>query len=157
MRTAARNQANAQRIADYYARLGIPFDRVRGLDVGEVLRTRPDWAIEQRLVPPETPRVWTAAHQGPKHTRARALSRLGDILFVAGDYRGASIAALRAIELDATTARAAVIAVSSLLRAGHYDQAGQVVGDMLRDHEQQPWMREFRERFGRYTTPASGS
>jgi predicted TPR repeat methyltransferase len=103
--------------------------------------------MQQRLVPPETPRVWDAAHRGSDATRGRALRRLADILFVAGDFRGAAIAARRSLALDASSSRGAVIAVSALMRAGQHEQASQTIADVLRDHGKRAWAGEFRQRF----------
>jgi hypothetical protein len=51
LRDDVRNRDNLARVADYYAREGIPFDPERGFEPGIVLRDRPDWAVERGLVP----------------------------------------------------------------------------------------------------------
>jgi hypothetical protein len=52
LRRGERNRGNLDRVALYYERAGVPFDRAaRGLDLDRVLTQRPDWAIEQGLIP----------------------------------------------------------------------------------------------------------
>lgn len=51
LRKSPRNAANLDRIAAYYARAGVPFDRERGFDPEAVLRKATPWAIAHGLVP----------------------------------------------------------------------------------------------------------
>jgi hypothetical protein len=52
LRRGERNRGNLDRISLYYQRAGVPFDReLGGLDLERVLTERPDWAIEQGLIP----------------------------------------------------------------------------------------------------------
>jgi hypothetical protein len=157
LRTAPRNQANLDRIAAYYERLGIPFDRDKGLNVGDVLRANPVWAIEQGLVPPEMPVVWGAAHRTDDPARVPALIRLSEILFVAGDYRGAAITGRRALGLDAASMQPASLAVRSLVRAGRTQEAAGLVVEVLRDHANARWIDEFRTQYAKYAAAPVGS
>lgn len=78
LRDNARNDENFRRVAAYWAQVGVPFDRARGLDVGAVLAQAPGWAAENRLV---TPGMLDG--DGAPELRAAARAR-----FVAGDYAG---------------------------------------------------------------------
>lgn len=51
LRNDPRNAANLDRIATYYAKAGVPFDRDRGFDPEEVLRRATPWAYAHGLVP----------------------------------------------------------------------------------------------------------
>ncbi len=53
LRDAERNRTNIARVADYYARAGIPFDPRTGFDAGAVIRVAPDWAERHGLLPAE--------------------------------------------------------------------------------------------------------
>jgi len=45
------NRANLDRVAAYYAREGVPFDRRHGLDVAAVIHAAPTWAAAHGILP----------------------------------------------------------------------------------------------------------
>ncbi len=51
LRRGARESENLARVADYYARAGVPFDPERGFDAGRAIDAAPAWAFEHGLVP----------------------------------------------------------------------------------------------------------
>jgi hypothetical protein len=63
LRTNERNLANLQRVVDYYARAGVPFDPERGLDPDRMVREASDWAVDRGLLPASTP-VWQRDREG---------------------------------------------------------------------------------------------
>ncbi len=50
LRANERNRANLERVIDYYARRGVPFDAERGLSPAAVIRD-PAWAQRHGMVP----------------------------------------------------------------------------------------------------------
>jgi hypothetical protein len=86
LRREHRNTENLGRIARYYAREGITFDPERGLDVGTLLRDRPEWAIRQRMVPESYPQLLSDAVHAQRAARQEALDRLGTLHLLLGDY-----------------------------------------------------------------------
>ncbi len=51
LRRNARNSPNLARIASFYARAGVQFDRERGFDPGLAIQNSPAWALRYGLVP----------------------------------------------------------------------------------------------------------
>lgn len=51
LRQSPRNAANLDRVADYYTRAGVPFDRERGFVVEEVAAQALPWAVAHGVVP----------------------------------------------------------------------------------------------------------
>jgi len=86
LRANERNRANLDRVAAYYDDAGIPFDREIGFDPLIAARTRPDWAIEQGIVPPDYSQLVTARTSEDLRERAAALNRLGLLLYLLGAY-----------------------------------------------------------------------
>jgi len=63
LRANARNHANLERLADYYAREEVPFDPRLGFDPARVIREAPTWAVEHGLVPIRFEQLATASHR----------------------------------------------------------------------------------------------
>lgn len=51
LRKNERNARNLERIAAYYARAGVPFDRERGFEAEQVIRKATPWALAHGLIP----------------------------------------------------------------------------------------------------------
>ena len=88
LRHNARNRGNLERVAAHYARLGVPFDRQRGLDVSRMIREAPDFAAAQQLVLPDRARLARLAAAGSPGDRARAMERLAEHAWRVGDFAG---------------------------------------------------------------------
>jgi hypothetical protein len=86
LRSNARNLDNLARIASWYAREGVPFDRERGLVVADVIRARPDWAIEQALLPVDYERLRRESRSADPDTRFDAFDALGASYLAIGAY-----------------------------------------------------------------------
>jgi hypothetical protein len=146
LRSAPRNRDNAERIARYYQKLGIPFDPSLGLDVAAVINTRLDWAIEQRLIPRLLPVLELQTHAGPLPARAAAAIEMADALFVAGAFRSAAQYAERALPNANDPARALTIALNALARTGNIDAAQALLASVQRERAGQAWLRAFENR-----------
>lgn len=97
MRRAPRNEANLDRIADWYARAGVPFDRQQGIDVRSVLDRSTGWAIENGMAPIDYPQLVAAAERARPRMRAIARDRLAWTWAALGLYA-------QALDLDASVA-----------------------------------------------------
>ncbi len=86
LRRGERNRRNLARVAAYYAREGIPFDPERGLDVGEVIRLRPDWAVRHAMLPRDYADLYAERRSPDPQARFRALDGLGLVHALLGDY-----------------------------------------------------------------------
>lgn len=86
LRANERNRDNLDRIAAWYAREGVPFDRERGLDVAAVVRERPDWAIVHRMLPVDHAELVATLEDPDEERRFRARSRLGLFYALLGAY-----------------------------------------------------------------------
>jgi tetratricopeptide (TPR) repeat protein len=95
LRDDARNAGNLRRIADAYARDGVPFDPQIGFDPDRVLRERPDWAIGHGLVSRSFERLRAdSLSTADPRKRLSALGRIATSYALLGLYE-------RAIDLDA--------------------------------------------------------
>jgi hypothetical protein len=99
LRANERNRDNLDRIAAWYAREGVPFDRERGLDVAAVVRERPDWAIVHRMLPVDHAELVAALEDPDANRRFRAHNRIGLFYALLGAYADQ-------VEIDRTVARA---------------------------------------------------
>jgi len=88
-----RNDANASakldRIADYYARSLVPFDRTRGFDAAEVIRRAPDFAERHALLPRNAARLREISRGSQFEGRRNALGRLATNSVLVGAYSDA--------------------------------------------------------------------
>jgi hypothetical protein len=117
------NRENLDRVAAYYRKLGVPFDRERGFDPVLAARKRPEWAVEYGVVPPDYSQLVAARHSEDPAERAAALDRLGLLLYLLGAYE-----AQIALDLESTGLRPDAIEprrrlVLSLLRLGRDGEA----------------------------------
>jgi hypothetical protein len=86
LRTNQRNRENLRRITAYYREQGVPFDPEEGLDVSEVIRSRPDWAEAHGMVPADFSRSLAERHSLDSAARFRALQTLGTTYALVGAY-----------------------------------------------------------------------
>lgn len=127
LRTGAAEAANLDRVAAWYAREGVPFDRERGLDPARVIDERPDWAIAHRMLPLGWDELRARAAEGD----ADALDALGRTFALLGLYE-------RALPIDAAAAAARPDAkgprrrqVYALLRLGRDDEARRAATELV--------------------------
>jgi hypothetical protein len=121
LRNDERNRANVDRLAEYYAAQGVPFDRERGFDVSDVVREAPQWAVSHGVVPHGFVSMAHDTLAGRANTAVR--DRVAAISAVLGRYDRA-IAIDRALlhaEPQRVSARRRI--VWSLLRTGRYEEA----------------------------------
>lgn len=126
------NQENLERVAAYYAAAGVPFDRERGFDPLLAARTKPAWAVEQGIVPPDYSRLVLARNSRDPNERARSLERLATLLYLLGAY-DAQISLDRetlGLRPDAIEPRRRLVA--ALLRLGRDSEAALVVSEIAR-------------------------
>ncbi len=150
LRLNARNRANLERVADYYARHGVPFDRARGFDVERAIAEAPEWAHAHGLVPVDfeallrIARVQRAASTSVDSSarpvasaELDALRRLALVLATLGLYE-------RALEVDRLVERAP--------RGGTFGLVQRSVWSLLRlrrDAEALRWTRRAVATWGR--------
>jgi len=130
LRANERNRENLERVVAHYAAAGIPFDPERGFDPLLAARSRPDWAVEAGVVPPDYSRWLVARSSDDPAERALALERLATLLYLLGAY-DAQIALDRESLLlrpEAIEPRRRI--VMALLRLGRDAEAGVVVGEI---------------------------
>ncbi len=86
LRANERNRANLQRVAEYYAASGVPFDPERGLDPDRIVREVADWAIDVGVLPEQT-RDWLRDRTSDDpELRYAALNALGRTYALFGAY-----------------------------------------------------------------------
>jgi hypothetical protein len=86
LRVNERNRENLERISRFYAREGVAFDSERGLDVDELVRTRPDWCIAHGVLPALYPLLLAARASPNPSLRFQALEALGTTYALIGAY-----------------------------------------------------------------------
>jgi hypothetical protein len=100
LRANGRNRENLERVVAYYDREGVPFDATTGLRVGEVIRSRPDWAEAHGIVPPGYSEILAAREDPDPELRFRAQEVLGETFALAGAYAEQIEVDREAIELQ---------------------------------------------------------
>jgi len=123
LRLDARNRPNLERVAAYYAREGVPFDRERGFDPAAVIREAPEWAEAHGLVPRDLAALEAARAGSDPARKLGALERLAEQRAALGLYEEAV-----AIEREILGANPGAIPparrlVWSLLRLGRFAEA----------------------------------
>jgi tetratricopeptide (TPR) repeat protein len=123
LRRGERNRENLARVAAYYAREGIAFDAERGFDVGEVIRTHPDWAEGHGMLPRDYAELYAARRSPDPQARFRALDGLGLIHALLGDYAQQVAFDRRAAALRPDSYAPRRRLVNGLLRLGRLQEA----------------------------------
>lgn len=86
LRDDAENHANRQRVADWYAAQGVPFDPAHGLDPGRAIEAAPEWAEAWGLVPKRWREQRAISIERPPGRSAGALETVGLAFALAGAY-----------------------------------------------------------------------
>lgn len=130
LRTDERNRANLARIAQHYAREGVPFDPERGFDPVAVIRAAPAWAAAHGVIPADFASIEAEARGSDPARKRAALDRLASLYVALGSYD-------EAVGLDRTLLRAnpgakppARRLVWALLRLGQDAEARQAASTM---------------------------
>jgi hypothetical protein len=123
LRRGERNRENLARVAAYYAREGVAFDAERGFDVGEVIRTRPDWAEGHGMLPRDYAEFYAARRSPDPQARFRALNGLGLVHALLGDYAEQVAIDRRAAALRSNSQAPRRRLVNGLLRLGRLQEA----------------------------------
>jgi len=134
LRDLPRNQAALARIAAYYQAQGVPFDPAKGLDLGGVLRARPDWAAARKIVPPSYSALVRQSRSGSAAERAAALDILGELYAVLGLYDEQLESERALLALSPESQRAAERLAWGLLRLGRYAEASARSRAVLKRH-----------------------
>jgi hypothetical protein len=132
LRADTRNRKNLQRVVDYYAREGVPFDPDRGLDVVDVVRERPDWAIEHKILPPHYAELMAERTSSDLGARFAALNSLGRSFALVGAYEEQIKADSEAAGLHPTAKAPRRRLVIGHLRLDHSDEALEAARELSR-------------------------
>jgi hypothetical protein len=139
LRDSPRNRANLDRVAAYYADLGVPYDGARGLDPSAVIRARPDWAMQQSLLPGNYPELLALAASADPQARLKGRNAVGLVYLLGGAFD-------EQIRWDTQTARefprnrsARQRLVYGLLRTDAADQAQSVAAELLAIDPSDTW------------------
>jgi hypothetical protein len=123
LRDDERNRANRQRVADHYAREGVPFDPERGFDPERVIRESLRWAVDHGLAPLGLATLEAAARELDPGRRRAAQERLASIHALLGLYEGSAAIDRRLLRADPGSIRGWRRLVWSLLHQGRGAEA----------------------------------
>jgi hypothetical protein len=132
LRHNPRNRVNIERVAAYYARLGVPFDRQRGLDVARVIAEAPDFAAAQQLVLPTRADLVRRASSSDPARRARALEVLARHAWRVGNFASQVELDRQLVALRPEARDPAFRLADALLALGRSRQALPVAQGLLR-------------------------
>jgi hypothetical protein len=117
LRANERNAANLARVADYYAREGLPFDRERGFDAAAAIAGATDWSTQHGLIPNDYAALETARDPNSQvPQRATKLDALARVELALGLYARAAATDAEVLRLVPTHLPALRRRVCSLLR-----------------------------------------
>ena len=123
LRTSEANRSNLQRIEDWYAGQGVPFDRTAGFDPSRAIEEARAWSVAHGLIPPDYEQLRRSAGAGPVEQRRAAQERLASIDLMLGLYDRAVERDTRLAAAGSTATRASRRMVWSLLHAGRFGEA----------------------------------
>lgn len=123
LRRSERNRENLGRIEAYYARAGLRFDRERGLDLASILWAQSGAAVKQRMLPAHFPQLLADSESGEPQRAHRALSQLGALHLLLGDYAVQIQIDRRALALAPRHQGARRRLIFGLLRMGRIEEA----------------------------------
>jgi hypothetical protein len=124
LRAHSRQATNLRRVADYYAREGIPFDPSRGFDSGRVVREHTSWAIQHHMIPENFAALeWESAESDDSRAHLQASIETASFFELLGLYDEALEREARIQSLDPAAIGPRRRTVWCLLRAGRYDEA----------------------------------
>lgn len=109
LRDHPRNEQNFEKIFDYYAVRGVPFDRLRGFDVAKAIEANFEWSKEHNLMTADQAEKIVGRESGDQKTRIQSLDALAWAYTLGGSYAAA-------LELDAELSRLGRTSKASLRR-----------------------------------------
>jgi hypothetical protein len=109
LRDHPRNHENFEKIAQYYAALGVPFDRRSGFDVASAIEANFAWSRDHDLMTPIQAERIEHRESGDSDQRARALDTLAWVYTLGGSYAAA-------LEIEEQLSRLGPIKKASLRR-----------------------------------------
>src|SRR5262249_11519789 len=115
-----------------YEREGVPFDKGRGFDAGEVVRARPDWAIAHRLLPKGAAELRAGLESPDPRTRAESLRALTVIHLMLGDHATQLELEDRLLAQEPRDGWPRLRRIAALLRLGRMDEAVSESDEMVR-------------------------
>jgi len=86
LRADVRNRRNLERVVEYYAREGVPFDVAQGFETARVIREAPSWAVDHGLVPVHFANLEQATRSSDPARRRAAREQLAMIAAALGLY-----------------------------------------------------------------------
>jgi hypothetical protein len=147
LRRGERNRENLDRISDYYASQGVPFDPARGLDVEQVLREAPAWALRHGMAPRDfAPLARVAGNLGA----VRARDRLAGMFAALGLYERAAELDRQTLALDPGRVRVRRRLVWSLLRLDRAADATSQARRLAQSPQLDPLSRQIAEAAEEY-------
>jgi hypothetical protein len=149
LRRNSRNRENLERIAAYYARVGVPFDSVRGFDPERVIRESRPWAIQNGLVPWDFEGLAAASQGASPAQRAKHQDRLASVYAALGLYDAAVRLDRRTLRFDPAAEPSRRRLVWSLLHLDRADEAVEAAA-LLADANAQPLSRELAAAASEY-------
>lgn len=123
LRRAPRNRDALERVAAYYAREGIPFDREQGFSPAAAIDASLVWSVRNAVVPVAFRELQAASRARAPAARADARDRLAQAYAQLGLYEHALRLDRRLLREQARHARARRRVVWSLLRLGRFAEA----------------------------------
>ena len=123
LRLDAHNASNLQRMVDYYARHGVPFDPEHGFDPSLAIRDAMRWSVDNGVVPIRFPQIEENSRSRFPAQQAAARERLASIFVLIGLYERAERMDRRTLRIDPEAVAPARRLVWSLLHQGRYDDA----------------------------------
>ncbi len=130
LRDNARNRANLERVVDYYADQGIPFDASLGFDPAQAVRGDRGWAMQHGLIPLHFDEIARVAYGADPQARLGARDLLASLYAVLGLYEPAIELDRKRIEADPDVWGARRRLVWCLLRLRRIPEAVEVAGPL---------------------------
>jgi hypothetical protein len=152
LRTNARHPENLERVADYYARAGVPFDPQQGFDPARAIREAPAWAVAHGLVPVDFSALEATSHSPDPSRRRGALDRLASLYAALGLYEQAVRIDRRLLRSSPTALAPRRRLVWSLLRLRRGAEALEAAEALARAPAQDTLCRAIASAARRYAT-----
>jgi hypothetical protein len=130
LRANERNAENLERVARYYEREGVPFERERGFDVERVIREARLWAVEHGIVPANFDLLVGSARSFDTAARGPALAELAALYAALGLCERAHRIDERLLRANPGALGARRRLVWCLLRLGRAEEAGAAAGPL---------------------------
>jgi hypothetical protein len=157
LRRNERNRENQRRINEYYLSQGVPFDPELGLDVGQVIRVKPGWALRHGLLPTNYPELMRARRSVDGEVRFRTFDVLGESLSLVGSYSDGIEYDRKSIALRPEARDPQRRLIHGLLRLGRPDEAVLAAEALVRLDPKDPESRRALEIAQRFRGDRNGS